>query len=154
MNETQTGVQFVGGDGQSVQIDAVNDHGQRCRGTLGIPGTHKNAVVYKLECTLCGFVYGSNSGDVHERRCPNCQDGAPGIRFWLIARKVPAGAPGANGGLKETRVERVAVETGADWIERHAGSMKDVPDAVYEEFLEYCRQAREGDQSLADADEP
>jgi hypothetical protein len=96
-----------------------------------------------MECTLCGFVYGANSGDVFERKCPNCQGGAPGIRFWLIARKVPVGAAGANGPTTETRVEYDTVETGADWYERTSGSMKDIPEADYQEFLEHCRMARE-----------
>jgi hypothetical protein len=135
---------FESGEGLTVKIGYTNRNEQRCCGTLGVPGTDGNAYAYKLECTLCGFVYGANSGDVHERKCPNCQDGKPGIRFWLIARKVPVGAAGANGGLQETRVERVAVETAADWLDRHAGSFKD--DPVFEEIVKLGREFREADR--------
>jgi hypothetical protein len=141
MNETQPSVRFEGGLGESVRLDSVNGHGQRCLGTLGVPGTHKNAVVYKLECNLCGFVYGANSGDVHERKCPNCQGGAPGLRFWLIARKVPVDA---NGGPQQTRVEYDIEETAADWIERISGSFKDDPG--FEEMVRLGREFRQADR--------
>lgn len=143
MNETRTSVNFEGGIGETVRLDAINVHAQRCRGTLGVPGTHTNAIVYKLECTLCGFVYGANSGDVHERKCPNCQGGKAGIRFWLIAKRVPSGETGVNGNSRESRVELVASESGADWFERTSGSMEDVPDSNYQEFLECARKARQ-----------
>ena len=87
MNDTQTAIDFRSGEGPSVQLGAVNRNGQRCLGTLFVPGTDKNAYVYKLECTLCGLSYGANSGDVFQRKCPNCQGGAPGIRYWLIGAK-------------------------------------------------------------------
>jgi rubredoxin len=146
---------FQSGKGPTVEIGYTNPNDQRCCGTLGVPETDINAFAYKLECNLCGFVYGANSGDVHERKCPNCQGGKPGVRFWLVPRRAPAVTAETNGGAGEACVELVAVETGADWLERHSGSMKDVPDLVYREFLEHCRQAREeGDRTLEDADAP
>lgn len=145
MNETQPDVEFEGRIGESLRIDAVNGHGQRCRGTLGVPGTEDDDVAYKLECTLCGFVYGANGGDVPDRQCPNCQGGAPGIRYWLIARKVPAGA---NGGPHETRVEYDTVETGADWAERIGGTFKDDPD--FEEMVRLGREFRQADRPPED----
>ena len=135
---------FESGEGPTVKIGYTNRNEQRCCGTLGVPGSDENAYAYKLECTLCGFVYGANGGDVFERKCPNCQGGMPGIRFWLVARKVSVGTAGANGGLEETRVERVAVETAADWLDRHAGSFKDDPD--FERFVEYGRAFRHSDR--------
>ncbi len=113
MNDTQTAIDFRSGEGPSVQLGAVNRNGQRCLGTLFVPGTDKNAYVYKLECTLCGLSYGANSGDVFQRKCPNCQGGAPGIRYWLIARKVSA----ANG-VSGEQVEYDTTENAADWLER------------------------------------
>jgi hypothetical protein len=136
------GARFRDGDAPALKKGKVNPNRQRCRGTLGVPGEDGKSLVYKMECGLCGFAYGAEGGDVPDRRCPNCQGGPPGARFWLIARKVPADAAGANG-EKETRVEYDTVETAADWLERTSGSMKDIPDSVYEEFLEYCRAARE-----------
>ena len=48
-----------------------------------------------------------------------------------------------NGGTGGTRVEYDAVETGADWFDRHAGSMKDIPEEEWQEFLRACRDAGE-----------
>lgn len=73
---------WVSGDGPSVQIGANNRNGQRCCGHRGISGTDHNQFAYKVECTACGYVYGSNGTDMHERLCPVCQNGRPGLRFW------------------------------------------------------------------------
>jgi hypothetical protein len=32
-------------------------------------------------------VYGTNGSDMHARLCPECQKGAPGIRYWRIIKK-------------------------------------------------------------------
>jgi hypothetical protein len=141
-------LRFRDGDDSTVKKGKINTNHQRCCGTLDVPGTVENAFAYKMECTLCGFVYGANRGDVLERKCPNCQGGAPGIRYWLIARKVPAGAAGANGPTSETRVEYDTVETGADWVDRISGTFKDDPD--FEEFMEHSRAAREEMNRLPD----
>jgi hypothetical protein len=140
MKTEPRGARFRDGDGSTVKKGRVNKNDQRCRGTLDVPGTDKNAFAYKMECTLCGFVYGTNSGDVFERKCPNCQGGAPGIRFWLIARKVSADVAGSNGPTRETRVEYDTVETGADWLDRISGTFKDDPD--FEEMVRYGREFR------------
>jgi len=42
-------------------------------------GTDYNARVWILKCELCENVYGSNSTDGWERKCPNCQNGRPGL---------------------------------------------------------------------------
>jgi hypothetical protein len=34
--------------------------------------------IYHLRCASCGHNYGCNGLDIKERRCPNCQSGAPG----------------------------------------------------------------------------
>jgi hypothetical protein len=70
------------GDGPSVQVGAVNRNGQRCCGHRSVAGTDHGQFAYKVECLLCGHVYGGNGSDMHERLCPACQGGAPGIRFW------------------------------------------------------------------------
>jgi hypothetical protein len=70
------------GGGRTTAIGFVNRNGQRCQGHRGVPGTDHLQVAYKVECTLCGFVYGVNGSDIHERRCPECQNGKPGIRYW------------------------------------------------------------------------
>jgi hypothetical protein len=70
------------GLGVSVQIGEVNRNGQRCCGHRGTSGTDHGQFAYKVECSYCGHVYGANGSDMHERLCPECQGGAPGIPFW------------------------------------------------------------------------
>lgn len=42
-------------------------------------GTDHYQWVYVLRCEECGHVYGVNGSDIHERKCPACQDGRPGL---------------------------------------------------------------------------
>jgi hypothetical protein len=70
------------GDGESCKKGRVNRNGQRCCGHRGVRGTDNNPYAYKVECTHCGYVYGANGSDIHERKCPQCQGGAAGIRYW------------------------------------------------------------------------
>lgn len=67
------------GTGPSVQIGFVNPHGEICTGHRGAAGTDHLQYAYRAECGHCGHLYGANGSDMHERRCPNCQGGAPGI---------------------------------------------------------------------------
>jgi hypothetical protein len=67
------------GTGPSVQIGFVNPNGQICTGQRGSAGTDHMQYAYRTECGYCGHAYGANGSDMHERRCPNCQGGAPGI---------------------------------------------------------------------------
>lgn len=50
------------------------------RGT-DIPGTDHNQYVYELKCGRCGLHYGANGSDIHLRRCPGCDGGAPGLDY-------------------------------------------------------------------------
>jgi hypothetical protein len=81
------------GSGASVKIGYVNPNGQRCCGHRGVLGTDHMQLAYKVECTKCGYVYGANGSDMHERRCPECQGGAPGIRYWKADASGQAGGP-------------------------------------------------------------
>ena len=72
------------GDGTSTEIGYLNVNGQQCCGHRGVPGTEQLQHAYKVECTHCGFVYSANGSDLFERKCPGCQGGAPGIRFWQV----------------------------------------------------------------------
>lgn len=73
---------FRSGEGKTTAIGFVNVNQQRCHGTLGVKGTDHMQLAYRMECLLCGFVYGANGSDIHERKCPSCQAGATGIRYW------------------------------------------------------------------------
>lgn len=74
---------LVSGTGDTTEIGYTNTNDQQCHGTLKVKGTDHRQYVYRLECLRCGYVYGANGADIHERRCPECQGGAPGIRYWL-----------------------------------------------------------------------
>jgi hypothetical protein len=76
--------QWRSGEGPSVQIGVVNAHDQRCCGHRGVAGTDHAQFAYKVECTVCGFVYGANGSDMHERRCPMHDGGEAGIAFWQV----------------------------------------------------------------------
>ena len=76
-------VVWQSGEGETTQIGCVNQHDQECRGTLKVKGTDHEQYAYKVECLRCGYVYGANGSDLHERKCPNCQEGAAGIRYWF-----------------------------------------------------------------------
>ena len=72
---------FRSGNGSTTQIGYVNKNKQKCCGQRGVAGTDHGQYVYHMECLVCGHVYGANGSDIFERRCPNCQSGAPGIYF-------------------------------------------------------------------------
>lgn len=42
------------------------------------PGTDHDSRVWVMRCTACGSIYGCNSSDGFQRKCPSCQGGAPG----------------------------------------------------------------------------
>jgi Zn finger protein HypA/HybF involved in hydrogenase expression len=58
-----------------------NPNGQVVVRHTGQPGTDFAQYVYELRCKHCGHVYGANESDIHERKCPACQGGRPGIPF-------------------------------------------------------------------------
>ncbi len=45
----------------------------------GLAGNDHLQRVSELRCGDCGHSYGSNGSDNHQRKCPNCQGGAPGL---------------------------------------------------------------------------
>ena len=58
-----------------------NPNGQVVIEDTGKPGTDHNQRIYRLRCTLCNHEYGANGSDIHERKCPNCQGGQPGLEL-------------------------------------------------------------------------
>ncbi len=44
-------------------------------------GTHFAAKVWVVRCRHCSNIYGCNSGDFWERKCPKCQRGKKGLRL-------------------------------------------------------------------------
>ncbi len=59
----------------------LNPNGQLVVRPTGLPGTDHLQRIYVLRCDHCGNEYGANGSDVHERKCPRCQGGKPGLPF-------------------------------------------------------------------------
>jgi len=59
----------------------INKHNQQVIRKTGLAGTDHNQKVYHLRCLneACGAEYGANGSDIHLRKCPECQNGAPGL---------------------------------------------------------------------------
>jgi putative restriction endonuclease len=57
----------------------VNRNNQQLLRLSTQPGTDYNARVWVLKCRLCSTIYGSNSTDAWQRKCPKCQNGRPGL---------------------------------------------------------------------------
>ena len=58
----------------------VNENGQEVlrragRAAEDLPGQN----LYALKCRSCGYEYGEAGIRVHERKCPKCGGGKPGI---------------------------------------------------------------------------
>jgi hypothetical protein len=57
----------------------VNPHGQEVIRNTGKTGTDHGQYIYELKCRACSHQYGANGSDIHERKCPTCQAGRPGL---------------------------------------------------------------------------
>src|ERR1051326_773502 len=58
-----------------------NRHGQRLLRTTDYRGTDHNSKIWVMRCGRCNYVYGCNSTDAWERKCPKCQRGKPGLKI-------------------------------------------------------------------------
>jgi hypothetical protein len=47
-----------------------------------LAGSLADQRVYVLRCCDCGHEYGANGCEIHDRRCPRCQGGLPGLPTW------------------------------------------------------------------------
>src|SRR6185436_4654120 len=74
----------------------LNQNNQQILRLTKESGTDHNARIWVLECRQCSHVYGCNSTDAWERKCPKCQKGKPG-------RMIPA----EHDGQEWTREEHV-----------------------------------------------
>ena len=46
-----------------------------------LPGNDHLQRIYVLRCGACEREYGANGSDIHLRKCPACQGGAPGLEY-------------------------------------------------------------------------
>jgi Zn finger protein HypA/HybF involved in hydrogenase expression len=58
-----------------------NRNGQVVIRNSGLPGNDHAQTIYELKCSHCNHVYGANGSDIFQRKCPNCQSGAPGLEY-------------------------------------------------------------------------
>ena len=74
---------YQSGNTETTKIGYINRNKQKVHGTKKHAGTDNNQYSYKLECLNldCGCVYGANGTDIFERKCPNCQNGKPSIKW-------------------------------------------------------------------------
>lgn len=75
--------EFTSGITETTQVGYVNRNNQRCGGHRGVLGTDYGQFAYRMECLepACGFIYGANSTDEFQRKCPRCQGRSDGIPF-------------------------------------------------------------------------
>jgi putative restriction endonuclease len=59
----------------------INRHHQQLLRLTNAGGTDYNARVWVLKCKLCWTIYGCNSTDAWERKCPKCQKAKPGLEI-------------------------------------------------------------------------
>jgi hypothetical protein len=67
--------------GVTTQVGYTNRNRQTVVRPTGLPGTDHLQSIYVLHCGDCGNEYGSNGSDNHQRKCPACQGGMPGLKF-------------------------------------------------------------------------
>jgi hypothetical protein len=69
-------------DKGTTKIGFVNSNGQVVVRNTGESGTDHRQYVYQLACSKCGHNYGANGTDIHDRKCPGCQNGEPGFVLY------------------------------------------------------------------------
>src|ERR1700733_7146043 len=57
----------------------VNTNGQRLIRKTDERGNAPTSLILILRCDHCAHEYKANGFDAHERRCPKCQGGMPGL---------------------------------------------------------------------------
>lgn len=62
-------------------VGFINPRNQEVIRKTDLAGTDHNQRVYVLRCRDCGYEYGANGSDIHIRRCPRHDDGAPGLEI-------------------------------------------------------------------------
>ena len=65
----------------TTEIGYQNPNGQVVVRKTGLAGIDHDQTVYVLRCEHCGHEYGSNGSDNFQRKCPQCQDGRPGLDY-------------------------------------------------------------------------
>lgn len=64
---------------RSTEVGYVNRNNQIVVRRTDGPGDDHLQRVYELCCRRCSQHYGAHGSDIFQRKCPSCQDGAPGL---------------------------------------------------------------------------
>jgi hypothetical protein len=72
------GAQRPSGRG-TTEIGYINPRKQTVLEKTDRAGSDHRQRIYILRCEMCGAQYGANGSDIFQRRCPSCQNGAPGL---------------------------------------------------------------------------
>lgn len=59
----------------------VNRNNQVVIRRTSLAGNDHNQRIFVMHCGACDAVYGANGSDIHLRKCPACQGGAPGLAY-------------------------------------------------------------------------
>lgn len=72
----------------------INRNDQILIARTDLPGNDHLQYIWVLVCArrdaddaLCGHRYGANGSDFFQRKCPKCQDGAPGLDIEGVLTK-------------------------------------------------------------------
>jgi len=63
------------------EIGEINRNGQKLISKTTHRGTDHQQYVWIIYCSDCNLLYGINGSDFFERKCPNHQGGAEGLRL-------------------------------------------------------------------------
>ena len=67
---------------RTTRVGHRNDRRQEVLRKTQFAGSLPDQRVYVLRCGDCGHQYGANGCEIHDRRCPRCQGGLPGLPTW------------------------------------------------------------------------
>jgi hypothetical protein len=61
------------------EVGYRNEEGQEVVAKTTRTGGEPEQHVFMMRCSVCGHEYGTYGAEIPHRRCPHCQDGAPGV---------------------------------------------------------------------------
>jgi len=91
-----------------------------------LAGTDHNQYVYVLRCGDCGHEYGANGSDIFQRKCPNCQGGAPGLSLEHYPYQDGPGATDLQATYERLMSKSDLADLDADGALEHIGKLIDL----------------------------
>ena len=97
----------------------VNPRGQKVVRRTEEQGNAPSQRAYEVVCQHCGHRYGVNGADIHDRKCPKCQDGEPGLPVAHSSFSSPAPWTVADAKARFSEVLEMARREGPQTITRN-----------------------------------